>query len=113
MRRTRVKLENLLDAGEVDEAEAFLERRRLKFVANDHDIRKLNNAWFAFSGTYADSPGSISPIDGQLRTLRADSASLAEFLDRLSGIREPGELEALALDAGWVPIDPRTGMPRE
>jgi hypothetical protein len=113
MRQTRVELESLLDAGEVDEAEAFLERRRLEFVANGFNIRKLNNAWFAFNGTYADSPGSISPIEGQLRTVRADSASLSEFLDRLSGITEPGELEALALGAGWVPIDPRTGLPIE
>ena len=112
VRRTRIELETILSAGEIDEAEAFLERRRLEFVANGFDIRKLNNAWFAFNGTYADSPGSISPIQGQLRTVRADSASLAAFLDRLSGITERGELETLALDAGWVPIDPRTGLPR-
>ena len=68
-----------------------------------HNIRKLNTAWFAFHGTYADGPASISPIEPQLRTVRADSADLAEFLDRVAVIDEAGELERLAREAGWRP----------
>jgi hypothetical protein len=112
MRRTRIALEELLGDSQIEEAETFLEERRLEFVANGSNIRRLNNAWFAFNGTYADSPASISPIEGQLRTIRADSAGLAEWLDRIAGITEPGELERLALEAGWAPIDPRTGLPQ-
>lgn len=111
MRNTRTRLEEMLEAGEVDAAEAFLEERRLAFVDHGYQIRKLNNAWFAFNGTYADSAASISPIEGQLRTIRADSTSLAEFLDRVVGITQKGELETLALAAGWVPIDTATGLP--
>jgi hypothetical protein len=111
MRETRTALEVLLEDGLVDEAEVFLEERRLEFVARGYQIRKLNNAWFAFNGTYADSAASISPIEGQLRTIRADSGDLAEFLGRVSGISEVGELEAIALAAGWVPIDTSTGLP--
>ena len=111
MRETRTHLEQLLEDGLVDEAEAFLEERRFEFVGNGYHIRKLNNAWFAFNGTYADGPASISPIEGQLRTIRADSVDLSEFLDRVAAISEEGQLQERALDAGWVPIDTATGLP--
>lgn len=101
MRETRGRLEELLRHGDAPTAEAYLESRRLVFVENGFDIRKLNNAWFAFHGTYADSGASISPIEPQLRAIRNDSDSLAEFLDRVSLIDEEGELEKAAVDAGW------------
>ena len=103
MRQTRARLEELLEDGNVAEAEAYLEERRLQFVEQGHNIRKLNTAWFAFHGTYADGAASISPIETQLRTIRADSADIAEFLDRVAVIDEAGELERLAREAGWSP----------
>ena len=106
-----MRLEALLDDGQVAEAEAYLEERRLEFVANGYNIRKLNNAWFAFNGTYADSAASISPIEGQLRAIRADSTGVDEFLRRVAVIDAPGQLERMALDAGWAPIDTSTGLP--
>ena len=106
MRETRRRFEALLAEEGVAPAEAYLEERRLVFVANGHHLRKLNTAWFAFHGTYADGPASISPIEDQLRTVREDSASLAEFLDRVSAIDRVGELERLAREAGWTPLGP-------
>ena len=103
MRGTRTRLEELLTAGAVAEAEAYLEERRRVFVENGYNIRKLNTAWFAFHGTYADGPASISPLEAQIRSIRADSANLAEFLDRVAVIGEEGELEKVALEAGWMP----------
>lgn len=103
MRETRARLEELLEDGKIPEAEAYLEERRLQFVEHGHNIRKLNTAWFAFHGTYADGAASISPLEPQLRTIRADSADLAEFLDRVAVIDEDGELERIARDAGWRP----------
>ena len=103
MRQTRTQLEALLEEGNIEAAEAYLEERRLEFVERGYSIRKLNTAWFAFHGTYADGPASISPIEPQLRTIRADSADLAEFLDRVAVIDEDGELERIALEAGWSP----------
>lgn len=105
MRETRTHLEALLEAGNVPEAEAYLEERRLLFVERGYNIRKLNTAWFAFHGSYADS-GAVShenPIEAQLRTIRAASGDLAGFLDRVAVIDEDGELERIAREAGWRP----------
>ncbi len=105
MRQTRTRLEDLLDAGKLPEAEAYLEERRLLFVEHGYNIRKLNTAWFAFHGTYADSSAAPegNPVEVHLRTIRADSAGLAEFLDRVAVIDEDGELERIAREAGWRP----------
>ena len=101
MRTTRIRLEALLGEGLVEEAGAYLEERRLELVANGHNIRKLNNAWFAFHGTYADSAASLSPIEAQLRAIRSDAADLSDFLVRVSVIAEQGKLETAAREAGW------------
>ena len=110
MRLTRTRLDELLAGGLVVEAEAYLEERRLAFVANGHQLRKLNTAFFAFHGTYAGSPAAASPIEAQLRAVRADAAGLGAFLDRVSLIAEVGELEAMAREAGW-PIARDAGSP--
>ncbi len=101
MRATRVRLEELLAEDQVTDAEAHLEQGRQRFVANGFPIRKLNTAYFAFHGTYADSSASISQIEPQLQAVRADSGSLAEFLRRVSSVTRVGELEAKAREAGW------------
>ena len=101
MRRTRTRLDELLADGTVADAETYLEERRLAFVAAGYPLRKLNTAWFAFHGTYADNPASASPIEAQLRAVRADSGSLAEFVDRVAVIDAGGDLEEIAREAGW------------
>lgn len=80
MHQTRIRAEELLAQGKIEEAEAYMEERRQLFVANGFLIRKINQAFFAFHGTYATSAASISPIGGQVRELRERSTSLEEFL---------------------------------
>ncbi len=86
MRETRLKVDDLLAEGKVDEAEAYMEERRQLFVDNGYSIRKLNQAYFAFHGTYGDSPTSVSPIHGQLQKLREVSNSLADFIHVVQGV---------------------------
>jgi hypothetical protein len=104
MRASRTELERLLAESTPHAAETYLETRRLEFVANGYNIRRLNNAWFAFNGTYADSPASISPIEAQLRNLRTSSPNLAAYLDSIAAITKRGQLEVLARQAGWEPL---------
>jgi hypothetical protein len=83
MRKTRLHVEQLLMAGKVEEAEVFMEERRQKLVEMGYYIRKLNQAYFAFYGSYAAGKGwaaATNPIGEQLRILRERSPSLADFL---------------------------------
>ncbi len=62
MREIRKAVDKYLAQGEIDQAEEFMEQKRQYLASMGHYIRKLNQAYFAFHGTYADSPTSISPI---------------------------------------------------
>lgn len=83
MHTTRVRVDELLAEGKIAEAEQYMEERRIVFVANGYEIRKLNQAYFAFYGAYADAPGGAAgedPVGPAVRALREQSASLADFL---------------------------------
>ena len=87
MHETRVTVDELLDEGKIEEAEEYMEQRRQYFWENGYHIRKLNQAYFAFYGAYADVPGGAAgedPVGAAVRQLRADSPSLAVFLKRIS-----------------------------
>jgi hypothetical protein len=86
-----------LAAGKLDQAEAYMEARRLRFVANGYILRKLNQAYFAFYGAYAETPGGAAgedPTGAAVRRLRAQSGSLAEFLTRISSMTSLEQLTA-------------------
>lgn len=89
MHETRVNADELLSQGKVLEAENYMEARRLIFIQNGYSIRRLNQAYFAFYGAYADTPGGAAgedPVGTAVRTLRAQSESLSEFIKRISWI---------------------------
>ena len=96
MRETRKTVDSYLSQGKIEEAEHYMEERRKEFVAHGYHIRKLNQAYFAFHGIYAQDPASVSPIYKDLKQLRAKSPSLKHFLDRVATMRSYAELiEAL------------------
>ena len=86
MRTTRLRTDELLGAGMIEEAERYMEERRQIFVDNGYLIRKINQAFFAFNGTYAENPASVSPIGNQLHEFRDLSPDIGTFISRLSGI---------------------------
>ncbi len=61
-----------------------MEQKRQYLASMGHYIRKLNQAYFAYHGTYADKPTSISPIGLELKELRSQSASLKDFLNKVT-----------------------------
>ncbi len=99
MRRIRLEVDKLLAHGKVREAEAFMEQSRQQLVAHGYYIRKLNQAYFAFYGNYADAPYSVNPVGQELKELRSRYNSLAEFLRVVSSFRSRNDLKA-ALAAG-------------
>jgi hypothetical protein len=80
MRATRLEVDRLLAEGDVAGAEAYMEARRLEFVANGYPLRALNQAYFAFHGSYGTSPASTSPIGPNMDRLRALMPDLKTFL---------------------------------
>jgi len=92
MRDIRRAVDNYLTQGEIEQAEEFMEQKRQYLASEGYYIRKLNQAYFAFYGTYADSPTSISPIGLELKELRSQSPSLKEFLDQVAAMTSRQDL---------------------
>ncbi len=63
MHVTRVRADELLAQGKIEEAEQYMEARRKVFWDNGYQIRVLNQAYFAFHGAYADVPGGAAGED--------------------------------------------------
>jgi uncharacterized membrane protein len=87
MHETRVTADALLAEGKIDEAESYMEGRRQFLWQNGYLLRKLNQAYFAFHGAYADVPGGAAgedPVGPAVRALRAQSDSLADFINTIA-----------------------------
>ena len=100
MHATRVRADQLLSEGKINEAETYMEARRRFFWDHGYQIRKLNQAYFAFYGAYADVPGGAAgsdPVGPAVRSLRAQSRSLSDFLNRISWMTSFAELQKAIL----------------
>lgn len=97
MRETRIQVDDLLAQGKIEEAEAYMERRREVFVEHGYAIRKLNQAYFAFHGAYAAQPGAAGkdPIGPAVRELFARSLDLHTFVSRVAGVTTLSDLETV------------------
>jgi len=96
MRETRLKVDELLADGDIKAAEEYMEQRREVFWENGYLIRKINQAYVAFYGAYADVPGGAAgedPVGAAVRELRAQSESLADFLKRISWMTSFDQLQ--------------------
>ena len=93
MRNIRRAVDKYLAQGEIERAEEFMEQKRQYLALNGYHIRKLNQAYFAFHGTYADRPTSISPIGLELKKLRSQSGSLKDFLETVAAMTSRQDLK--------------------
>jgi hypothetical protein len=97
--KTRLVVDRLLAAGQVDEAEAFMERRRARFVAHGYGVRRLNQAYFAFYGGYQTATvggaGGGDPIGPAVRAIYDSSSSLLAFIETIRDITTRAQLLSL------------------
>ena len=93
MRDIRSKVDALLAAGEAGKAEAYMEEKRLYLAEHGYHIRKLNQAYFAFHGAYADAPTTIDPIGSEMALLREQAGSLAAFLETAAALTSRDDLK--------------------
>jgi hypothetical protein len=105
MGATRTRTDELLADGLIEEAEAYMEDRRVELLDHGYKIRKINQAYFAFHGTYAESPSSTSPIARYLWDLREQVDSVGELVRLLQPLASYKEFEQLLVDRG-VELDP-------
>ena len=70
-----------------------MEERRKEFVGHGYRLRRLNQAYFAFHGTYADTGAAgVSVVGQQIEELRRRSPSLADFLRTAAEFTTPEEI---------------------
>jgi hypothetical protein len=98
MRDTRGHTEQLLAAGRVDDAEAYMRARRDELQQHGYYIRKLNQAYFALYGSYGENAAAspTNPIPGLLHKLRDESPSLGEFVVKIRDVTTIAQLQQLA-----------------
>ena len=86
MRETRTRVEQLLAQGKIEEAEQYMKERQWHLRLGGYGIRKLNQAYFAFRGSYAEGAGSISPIGDEVKELRDLVPNIRSFIQTISGV---------------------------
>jgi hypothetical protein len=106
MHLTRQNVDRLLAEGKIDEAEQYMEMRRGVFWDQGYHIRKLNQAYFAFYGAYADEPigaAGEDPVGAAVRALRTRSSSLTDFIERISWMYSFDQLKKAVEIASQTP----------
>ncbi len=98
MHHTRVVVDGLLAEGKVKLAEQYMELQRRYFVDNGYQIRRLNQAYFAFHGAYASTPGGAAgadPIGPLVRRMWALSAEPSDFLRSIAPVTSLQQLQSV------------------
>jgi len=98
LRETRLQVESLLSDGLVLEAENYMEKRKREINSHGYNIRKINQAYFAFHGSYGSSPSSISPVANYLWDLREQSKTIGELIRIVEDVSDYEEFEQLLLN---------------
>lgn len=93
MRDLRAQVDALLKDGKVAEAEAAMEQKRQYLGEHGITIRKLNQAYFAFYGTYADSPQSSNPVGPKIERVWDLTRDVGTFLKLMREVRNVDDLD--------------------
>jgi hypothetical protein len=107
MHTTRVTADELLAQGKIEEAESYMEARRKVFWDQGYQIRRLNQAYFAFHGAYADEPGGAAgtdPVGPAVRELRSRAGSLAVFINQIAWMSSYDQLQQALGSAGQTAV---------
>ena len=86
MKKLRNNVDQLLSEGKINDAEKLMNESTLILNNNGINIRKINQAWFAFNGTYGDSPSSISNFNDELNDLIDSYESLKDAINDIKNI---------------------------
>jgi hypothetical protein len=96
MHLTRLEVDRLLAEGRIETAEDYMEARRLFFREHGYALRRINQAYFAFHGAYADTPESAAgedPVGAAVRILWERLDNPLAFLRRMAWMTDFSHLE--------------------
>jgi hypothetical protein len=95
MRETRQRTDSLLAAGDIEGAERYMEQRRVELNSHGYAVRKINQAYFAFHGSYGESPSSVSSIAREIYELRTLSGSAGGLVRSMRSVSSYEEFKAM------------------
>ena len=95
LRALRLEVDALLAEGRIGEAERRMEDVRIELAEGGVRIRRLNQAWFAFYGSYADRPDATDPLGPAILEIRERAGSLARFLELMRDAADRAAVERL------------------
>jgi hypothetical protein len=102
MRETRERVDALLAEGQIEKAEAYMEARRGVFWEHGfRHLRRINQAYFAFYGAYADVPGGAAgddPVGEAVRRLWEIFGDPIAFLRQVAWMSSTDDLFAALPD---------------
>lgn len=107
MRQLRLDVDALLKKKKVEEAERLMEERRQYLAENGIPIRKLNQAYFAFYGTYGDSPASSDPRGPRIEKIWEATKDAGAFLKLMREVKNVGDVEQTL-----ARVEAASGIPR-
>ena len=102
LRELRLEVDALLGEGRIEAAEARMAEVRQELEDAGHHIRVINQAYFAWYGTYAARPDATDPIGGYLREVRERTGSLSAFVETIRGWTSRADVEAGLVDLGGM-----------
>ena len=105
MRQLRLDVDALLEEGLVAEAEALMEAQRQHMASHGIFTRKINQAYFAFYGSYASLPQSSDPIGPKVERVWEETGDLLLFLSLVREVQTEAELDTVLVGLG---VDPAT-----
>ncbi len=92
MRQIRLTVQGYLDRHDLAGADQYMKQAQQDLARRGYYIPRLNTAYLAFFGSYS---GTANPYEAKLRRLRQQSGSLRAFLETVSKVRTPSDLDRL------------------
>jgi len=86
LKETRLEVDKLLAKKKIEEAENYMATVTRNLQSKGYPIRKINQAYFAFHGNYADNPSSTSSIGIELKEYRGYFGNIGQFIKSISKI---------------------------
>lgn len=100
LRDLRLEVDALLAQGRLEEAEQLMEQVRQQLEDGGIYIRRINQAFFAWYGTYAARPDATDPLGQYLREVMVRSGSLPAFLEAVRGASSREDIIRVLEDLG-------------